>query len=72
MTRKTKAELEIENQALRESVASGTVIQNCRFEGSPNAETCEAVRQIAAALEVAARALQGNPSLVINENTETY
>lgn len=61
----TKAELQAENDLLQKLTGKGTVIKDCVFHGSPSAEVVSAVLQIAVALEHAARALQGNPSLVI-------
>jgi len=66
MSKKTKAELEAENQVLREVAANMTVIRDCHFEGSPTADVASAVKQIAVALEHAARALKGPESAMIN------
>ena len=62
----TKAELQVENDLLREIASSSTNISNCTFTGSASDAQCEAIIEIAKALKHAAKALQAAPSLVIN------
>lgn len=64
MTRKTKAELEAENELLRET--QGHTISHCTLYSSPTGDVCEAVLEIARALRVAGEALQGQTCISIN------
>ena len=67
----TKAELEKENELLREMTRSGTTVSGCTFTGSATDAQCEAVKEIAIALGHAAQALRGTPALVINSGGES-
>ncbi len=61
----TKAELQKENEMLREVAGHGTMIQNCKFTGSATDAQCEAVKEIAIALQHACKALRGEPALFV-------
>ena len=62
----TKAELEIENELLRDVASGGTNIRDCNFTGSSTDAQCDAVKEIAIALQYAAKALKGEPMLIVN------
>ena len=61
----TKAQLETENEILKELVDCGTTIRDCNFQGSPSGDVCSAVEAIAGALRVAGKALESAPMLNI-------
>lgn len=65
----TKAELEKENELLREVAGHGTMIKDCHLTGSATDAQCEAVKEIAIALQYAAKALNGTPLIQIGDNT---
>jgi hypothetical protein len=66
----TKAELQAENEVLRSVVNGGTNISDCVFHGSATDAQCEAVKEIAIALQYAAKALQGHPAIVVNPDAK--
>jgi hypothetical protein len=66
MSKKTKAELETELEERKAAAASGTHIIGCTFNGSPSADVCDAVIQIALTMRAAAEALQGDSSPMLS------
>jgi len=65
----TKAELQAENELLRDLAGNGTNISHCNFTGSATDAQCEAVKEIAIALRYAAQALKGAPAIQVNAGT---
>lgn len=61
---KTKAELQKENDLLRDLVKPSIEISDSTFMGSPNEQKCEAVGKIAGALKEAAKALIADDTMV--------
>ncbi len=66
----TKAELEKENELLRELGQNAVTVSHCNFRGSPSGKVCKAVTQIAKTLEQAAKALAGEACIVIGKNKD--
>ena len=63
MPKKTKAELEQENEFLRDLAGNANVISDCIFNGPATDKQCEAVIEIAKALREASKALYGAPAI---------
>lgn len=53
----TKAELQKENETLKELIEPSYEVSNCTFHGSPSDSHCEAIGKIADALKEASKAL---------------
>ncbi len=65
--RKTRAQLLKENADLRNQIGGGTNITNCHFEGASE-KRCEAITELAIAIQAVAKAFVGAPLLQVNTN----
>lgn len=63
----TKAELQTENDLLKELNNNGITIHSYHIQGSPQKSVCKAITEIAIALQLAAKALQGSAAISINQ-----
>jgi hypothetical protein len=57
----------VKKKLARRRATYDTHIEYCTFHGSPSSDVCQAVTELAKAIQATAKALEGHPGLVLKD-----